>query len=78
MFDILERAIDKLKTLIGYKRNRNHSLYKFSFRLESGDIVDVLQSSADPELIWFEVAEGTTAVNSNDFFVSWLDVIYQE
>lgn len=66
-FDLLEVAIQKLK-FIGF--TRKHRLeggaYQFSFKLDDGTIVDILQSPADVELVNFEV-DGKVEAWAGDF-----------
>lgn len=68
MFDLLEVAIQKLH-FIGF--TRKHRLeggaYQFSFKLDDGTIVDILQSPADVELVNFEV-DGKVEAWAGDFY----------
>ena len=68
MFDLLEAAIRKLK-FIGFARDHRlvGGAYQFSFKLEDGTIVDILQSPDNVELVNFEV-DGKEEAWTGDFY----------
>lgn len=70
-FDMIDRNLEMLKSAVGFKREHRckGGAYKFSFKIDNGVVVDVLQSPVDAEMITFEV-NGETVLGIGDIMLA--------